>query len=229
MHSMILRATIAVPKPLQTVAAWQVDAGLSAYGPAVSSMEARVTAIAAGEEPERVWLLEHPALYTAGTSAKPADLVDAARFPVFETGRGGQYTYHGPGQRVAYVMLNLAKRGGDVRAFVAALEQWLINTLAEFGVKGERREDRVGIWVRHGSDESKIAAIGIRVRRGITFHGVSLNVNPDLSHFDGIVPCGVAEHGVTSLAALGVDAGMADVDAALRRNFETVFGPTLSA
>jgi lipoyl(octanoyl) transferase len=229
MHSMILRATIAVPKPLQTVAAWQVDAGLSAYGPAVFSMEAHVTAIAAGEEPERVWLLEHPALYTAGTSAKPADLVDGARFPVFETGRGGQYTYHGPGQRVAYVMLNLANRGGDVRAFVAALEQWLINTLAEFGVKGERREDRVGIWVRHGSDESKIAAIGIRVRRGITFHGVSLNVNPDLSHFDGIVPCGVAEHGVTSLAALGVDAGMADVDAALRRNFETVFGPTVSA
>ena len=229
MHSMILRATIAVPKPLQTIAAWQVHAGLSAYEPAVSSMEAHVTAIAAGEEPERVWLLEHPALYTAGTSAKSADLVDAARFPVFETGRGGQYTYHGPGQRVAYVMLNLAKRGGDVRAFVAALEQWLINTLAEFGVKGERREDRVGIWVRHGSDESKIAAIGIRVRRGITFHGVSLNVNPDLSHFDGIIPCGVAEHGVTSFAALGVDASMADVDAALRRNFETVFGPTVSA
>ena len=192
-------------------------------------METAVAAIAAGTEPERIWLLEHPALYTAGTSAKPTDLVDATRFPVFETGRGGQYTYHGPGQRVAYVMLNLAKRGGDVRAFVATLEQWLINTLAEFGVKGERREERVGIWVRHVGGENKIAAIGIRVRRGITFHGISLNVNPDLSHFDGIVPCGVTEHGVTSLAALGVKVSLAEADASLRRNFEPLFGPTVIA
>ena len=196
-----------------------------AYPEALKVMEAQVAAIAAGQEPERVWLLQHPALYSAGTSAKPADLVSPNRFPVFETGRGGQYTYHGPGQRVAYVMLNLAKRGGDVRAFVAALENWLIATLAEFGVNGERREDRVGIWVRHDGSESKIAAIGIRVRRGITFHGVSLNVNPDLSHFDGIIPCGVTEHGVTSLAALGVAATMAEVDAALCRNFELIFGP----
>jgi len=195
-----------------------------AYPAALAVMEAHVAAIAAGQEPERVWLLEHPALYTAGTSAKPADLVSPNRLPVFETGRGGQYTYHGPGQRVAYVMLNLAKRGGDVRAFVAALESWLIATLAEFGVNGERREDRVGIWVRHNGGESKIAAIGIRVRRGITLHGVSLNVNPDLSHFDGIIPCGVTEHGVTSLAALGIAARMPEVDAALSRNFESVFG-----
>ena len=196
-----------------------------AYPIALNVMEAHVAAIAAGQEPERLWLLQHPALYTAGTSAKTTDLVEPSRFPVFETGRGGQYTYHGPGQRVAYVMLNLARRGGDVRAFVAALENWLIATLAEFGVTGERREDRVGIWVRHDGGESKIAAIGIRVRRGITFHGVSLNVNPNLSHFDGIVPCGVTEHGVTSLAALGVTATMAEVDAALSRSFELFFGP----
>ena len=207
---------------------WVNNSEPMAYLPTVVAMEAHVAAIGAGQEPERVWLVEHPALYTAGTSAKAADLVDATRFPVFKTGRGGQYTYHGPGQRVAYVMLNLAKRGGDVRAFVAALEQWLINTLAEFGIVGERREDRVGIWVRHEGGESKIAAIGIRVRRGVTFHGVSLNVNPDLSHFDGIIPCGVIEHGVTSLAALGVHETMADVDLALRRNFEIVFGPTVN-
>lgn len=229
MQCMNSRATIAMPKPLEAAVAWQVNSGLSPYLPTVAAMEAQVAVIASGEAPESVWLLEHPALYTAGTSAKPGDLVDATRFPVFETGRGGQYTYHGPGQRVAYVMLNLAKRGGDVRAFVAALEQWLINTLAEFGVMGERREDRVGIWVRHGNDESKIAAIGIRVRRGITFHGVSLNVSPDLSHFDGIVPCGVADHGVTSLAALGIQSTMPEVDAALRRNFAKVFGPTVNA
>ena len=214
---------------LPGVVAWANNSGAAAYLSAVAAMEAHVAAIAAGEELERVWLIEHPALYTAGTSALAADLVDATRFPVFQTGRGGQYTYHGPGQRVAYVMLNLAKRGGDVRAFVAALEQWLIATLAEFGIVGERREERVGIWVRHHGGESKIAAIGIRVRRGVTFHGVSLNVNPDLSHFDGIIPCGVIEHGVTSLAALGVHETMADVDLALRRNFETVFGPTVNA
>jgi lipoyl(octanoyl) transferase len=199
-----------------------------AYPEALRVMEAHVAAIAAGQEPERIWLLQHPALYTAGTSAKPADLVSPNRFPVFETGRGGQYTYHGPGQRVAYVMLNLGKRGGDVRAFVAALENWLIATLAEFDVTGERREDRVGIWVRHDGGEGKIAAIGIRVRRGITFHGVSLNVNPDLSHFDGIIPCGVTEHGVTSLAALGLTATMAEVDSSLCRNFELIFGPVLA-
>jgi lipoyl(octanoyl) transferase len=199
-----------------------------AYPMALNVMEAHVAAIAGGQESERLWLLQHPALYTAGTSAKIADLVEPSRFPVFETGRGGQYTYHGPGQRVAYVMLNLAQRGGDVRAFVAALENWLVATLAEFGVTGERREDRVGIWVRHDGGESKIAAIGIRVRRGITFHGVSLNVNPDLSHFEGIVPCGVTEHGVTSLAALGVTATMAEVDAALIRNFELVFGRVMA-
>ena len=225
---MIARADIAALNPLSQPVLWEVQAEIAGYAAAVASMEAHIAAIATGER-ERIWLLEHPTLYTAGTSAKPADLVDPTRFPVFETGRGGQYTYHGPGQRVAYVMLNLAKRGGDVRAFVATLEQWLINTLAEFGVKGERREDRVGIWVRHPGGENKIAAIGIRVRRGITFHGVSLNVNPDLSHFDGIVPCGVTEHGVTSLAALGIVANMAEVDAALRRNFEPLFGPTVNA
>ena len=203
----------------------QKSAGLQAFPGAMLKMETHVAAIAAGLEPERLWLLEHPSLYTSGTSAKPADLIDPKRFPVFETGRGGQYTYHGPGQRVGYVMLNLARRGGDVRAFVAALEQWLINTLADFGVLGLRRENRVGIWVQHGGGEDKIAALGIRVRRGITFHGVSLNVNPDLSHFDGIVPCGVSEHGVTSLAALGVNASMAEVDAALIKNFAAQFGP----
>ena len=203
----------------------QKSGGLQAFPSAMLKMETHVAAIAEGREPERLWLLEHPSLYTSGTSAKPADLIEPNRFPVFETGRGGQYTYHGPGQRVGYVMLNLTKRGGDVRAFVAALEQWLINTLAEFGVVGERRENRVGIWVRHDGGEDKIAAIGIRVRRGITFHGVSLNVNPDLSHFTGIVPCGVTEHGVISLAALGIKTNMEEVDAALIKNFQPIFGP----
>ncbi|MBG1231696.1 lipoyl(octanoyl) transferase LipB [Aestuariivirga litoralis] len=205
--------------------AWEASAGLTAYPDALARMESVAAGIAAGSEPERVWLLEHPALYTAGTSAKIEDLVEPNRFPVFDAGRGGQYTYHGPGQRVAYVMLNLAKRGGDVRAFVAALENWIMATLAEFGVQGERREDRVGIWVRHDGGEDKIAALGIRVRRGVTFHGISLNVSPDLNHFSGIVPCGVSEHGVTSLAALGVNVTLADVDAALRRTFVPIFGP----
>jgi lipoyl(octanoyl) transferase len=218
------RAHIPSLTPLQNKVEWRALSGLTTYREAEAMMNVRVADIATERASEAVWLLEHPSIYTAGTSAKPADLVDANRFPVFETGRGGQYTYHGPGQRVAYIMLNLIKRGGDVRAFVAALENWLIATLAEFGVVGERREDRVGIWVRHGGGESKIAAIGIRVRRGITFHGMSLNVNPDLSHFDGIVPCGVTEHGVTSLAALGIKARMAEVDEALRRNFTQVFG-----
>ncbi|MGA7269398.1 MAG: lipoyl(octanoyl) transferase LipB, partial [Aestuariivirga sp.] len=178
---------------------------------------------------ERVWLLEHPPLYTAGTSANPVDLVSPERFPVFATGRGGQYTYHGPGQRVAYVMLDLKRRGGDLRAYVAGLEQWIIETLAAFGVAGERREDRVGVWVRRGDREDKIAAIGIRVRHWVSFHGISINLAPDLSHFDGIVPCGVREHGVTSLRDLGLNVSMAELDAALRRGFEAGFGPTVTA
>jgi len=192
-------------------------------------MDEVVAGIAQGEVRERVWLLEHPPLYTAGTSAKPADLVSPERFPVFATGRGGQYTYHGPGQRVAYVMLDLKRRGGDLRAYVAALEQWIIETLAAFGVAGERREDRVGVWVRREDREDKIAAIGIRVRHWVSFHGISINLAPDLSHFDGIVPCGVHEHGVTSLRNLGLNVSMAELDTVLRRGFETVFGPTVTA
>ena len=226
---MVMRNELAPVNQIDAKITWRVLPKLTLFREAIVNMETQVALIADGYVAETVWLLEHPALYTAGTSAKAKDLLDAGRFPVFETGRGGQYTYHGPGQRVAYLMLNLAKRGGDVRAFVAALEQWLINTLAEIGIVGERREDRVGIWVRHDGGESKIAAIGIRVRRGVTFHGVSLNVNPDLSHFDGIVPCGVTEHGVTSLAALGINKSMAEVDDALRRNFDVVFGPTKDA
>jgi lipoyl(octanoyl) transferase len=197
-------------------------------------MEARVAAIADGLAPELVWLVEHPPLYTAGTSADPVDLIAPQRFDVFETGRGGQYTYHGPGQRVAYVMLDLKQRGPDVRRFVAALEAWLIATLGAFNVVGERREDRVGVWVRRPERpappglvaEDKIAAIGIRVRRWVTFHGVSLNVDPDLDHFSGIVPCGVTAHGVTSLVDLGLPLSMPDVDVALRAEFERLFGPT---
>ena len=187
-------------------------------------MDAHVEAIAKGSEPERVWLLEHPPLYTAGTSAHDEDLVERERFPVFRTGRGGQYTYHGPGQRVAYVMLDLKRRGGDVRAFVAALEQWVIDTLDQFNVKGERREDRVGVWVRRGEREDKIAAIGIRVRHWVTFHGISINVEPDLTHFSGIVPCGIREHGVTSLVDLGLPVTMADLDTALKNTFAPIFG-----
>ena len=209
-----------------TPVAWEVSSGLTAYEAAVARMDAEVERIAAGQAPERVWLVEHPPLYTAGTSAEPADLVDANRFPVFQAGRGGQYTYHGPGQRVAYVMLDLKRRGSDLRAFVTGLEAWLITTLEELGVVGERREDRVGVWVRRQGREDKIAAIGIRVRRWVSFHGISLNVDPDLSHFSGIVPCGVSEHGVTSLADLGVVATMAGADLALRRRFNKVFGPT---
>jgi lipoyl(octanoyl) transferase len=194
-------------------------------------METRVADIAAGHAGELVWLLEHPPLYTAGTSARGADVIDA-RFPVFESGRGGQMTYHGPGQPVAYAMLNLARRGPDERRYVATLEEWLIRTLAAFGVEGERREDRVGVWVRRPDKgegfEDKIAAIGIRVRRWVTLHGIALNVAPDLSHFAGIVPCGISEqhYGVTSLADLGIAASMADVDAVMRRTFEGLFGPT---
>ena len=203
---------------------WDIATGLVPYTEAMARMDHEVDAISAGVAGECVWLLEHPPLYTAGTSARAADLVAPERFPVHRSGRGGQYTYHGPGQRVAYVMLDLKRRGADVRAFVAGLEQWLIDTLAQFGVKGERREDRVGVWVRRGDREDKIAAIGIRVRHWVTFHGISLNVDPDLSHFDGIVPCGVKEHGVTSLADLGRPATMVDVDAELQRTFAGIFG-----
>lgn len=203
---------------------WEISEGLTPYPQALAKMDAHVTAIGRGEEPERVWLLEHPPLYTAGTSAHEEDLVERDRFPVFKAGRGGQYTYHGPGQRVAYVMLDLKRRGGDVRAFVAALEQWVIDTLDEFNVKGERREDRVGVWVRRGEREDKITAIGIRVRHAVSFHGISINVEPDLSHFTGIVPCGIREHGVTSLVDLGLPVTMEDLDVALKKHFRRIFG-----
>jgi len=205
---------------------WRVQGGLTPYPEAVAFMEERAAAIATGRAGELVWLLEHPPIYTAGTSAKDGDLLDA-RFPVFKTGRGGQFTYHGPGQRVGYVMLNLKRRDADVRAYVRDLEEWLIRTLTRFGVKGERRDGRVGIWVaRPGGHEDKIAALGVRIRHWVTFHGVALNVDPDLSHFSGIVPCGIREHGVTSLADLGLPATMAVVDAALRETFQEIFGPT---
>jgi lipoyl(octanoyl) transferase len=202
---------------------WRVTEGLTPYPDAVAFMEARAAEIAERKASELVWLVEHPPIYTAGTSAKAADLLDA-RFPVFKTGRGGQYTYHGPGQRVGYVMLDLKRRKADVRAFVHDLEEWLIGMLAQFNIKGERRDGRVGIWVVRGQREDKIAAIGVRVRRWVTFHGVSINVDPDLSHFSGIVPCGVSEHGVTSLHDLGLPVTMADVDVALRKSFVGVFG-----
>ena len=204
---------------------WSVGPEPVPYPDAVAAMEKRVAGILARRVPEQVWLLEHPPLYTAGTSAEADDLLDPQGLPVFKTGRGGQYTYHGPGQRVAYVMLDLAaRRRMDLRCFVRDLEQWLIGTLAEFGVAGVCRSGRVGIWVETDGGEAKIAAIGVRVRRWVTFHGVSLNVAPDLAHYRGIVACGIREHGVTSLAALGIEATMSDVDLALRRNFDTVFG-----
>ena len=209
---------------------WKVSPRLTGYDEAVAFMEARVAAISAGQAPELVWLVEHPALYTAGTSADVRDLLTPDRFPVFRTGRGGQYTYHGPGQRVAYVMLDLTRRGQDIRCFVSALEDWLIATLDSFNVKGERREDRVGVWVRRperaAGAEDKIAAIGIRVRKWVTFHGISLNVEPDLEHFSGIVPCGVTQHGVTSLVDLGLPVTMADADVALKAAWQEIFGPT---
>ena len=195
-------------------------------------MEARATAIAAGEAEECIWLLEHPPLYTAGTSAKPQDLTDPDRFEVYETRRGGQYTYHGPGQRVVYTLLDVSKRGRDVRAFVEALETWVIATLEMFNVKGEIRDGRVGVWVQRPEKprtadgrlaEDKIAAIGIRLRKWVSFHGLSINVEPDLSHFEGIVPCGIAEHGVTSLVDLGLPVTLDDVDVALRQTFDAVF------
>jgi lipoyl(octanoyl) transferase len=200
---------------------WRTEASPWGYNEAVLAMEERVAAIAAGTAPELVWLLQHPPLYTAGTSAKPEDLVAPARFPVYTTGRGGQYTYHGPGQRVAYVLMDLSRVKLDLHAYITGLERWLIGVLSEFGVRGEVRQGRVGVWVtRPGGREDKIAAIGIRVRRGISYHGISLNIAPDLDHFSGIVPCGIREHGVTSLKDLGVAADMVSVDAALRKHFE---------
>jgi lipoyl(octanoyl) transferase len=205
---------------------WRISDALVPYDEAAAAMETRVAAIHAGTAPEQVWLLEHPPLYTAGTSARPDDLIAPDLLPVFRTGRGGQYTYHGPGQRVGYVMLDLQKHGADLRAYVRDLEGWLIRTLQRFNVKGERRDGRVGIWVAEGGGkESKIAAIGIRVRHWVSFHGVSLNVAPDLSHYRGIVPCGISGHGVTSLAALGITATMPEVDAALKAAFAEVFAP----
>jgi lipoyl(octanoyl) transferase len=202
---------------------WKISDQPVAYPDALAEMEARAAAIAEGKAGELIWLLEHPPIYTAGTSANEADLIDA-RFPVYHTGRGGQFTYHGPGQRVGYAMLDLKSRTPDVRAYVRDLEQWLIETLALFHVKGERREGRVGIWVQRGLKENKIAALGVRIKRWVTFHGVALNVDPDLSHFDGIVPCGVRAHGVTSLADLGIAVSMADVDVALKESFKKIFG-----
>jgi lipoyl(octanoyl) transferase len=213
---------------------WRVIQGLVDYEQAVAAMEARAAAIAEGSAPELVWLLEHPPLYTAGTSAKPEDLIEA-RLPVHHTGRGGQFTYHGPGQRVAYAMLDLKRRGPDVRRYVATLEEWIIRTLAAFDVAGERREDRIGVWVRRpdrGPDrEDKIAALGIRVKRWVSLHGIALNVDCDLSQFSGIVPCGVTEagYGVTSLRDLGLPVTMTQVDVALRREFETLFGSTVTS
>lgn len=211
---------------------WITSRGRTPYPDALAAMRARVDGVIAGTAAEAVWLVEHPPLYTAGTSARPDGLIDP-RFPVFETRRGGQHTYHGPGQRVAYVMLDLARRGRDVRRFVEALEDWVIAALAEFGVRGERRLGRVGVWVVRperppgpggAPHEAKVAAIGVRVRRWVSFHGLALNVEPDLAHYAGIVPCGIREHGVTSLVDLGVPATMEDADAALRRTFEATVG-----
>lgn len=205
---------------------WAVSANQVAYPDAVAAMEARVEAVAAAEARELVWLLEHPPLYTAGVSARSAELLQPDRFPVFRTGRGGRFTYHGPGQRVAYVMLDLSARRRDVHAFVASLQAWLIAALARLGVEGVVREGRVGVWVPGApGGEAKIAAIGVKLRRWVSFHGVSLNVDPELAHFDGIVPCGVSEHGVTSLAALGCSSSLSDVDRALQTSFESIFGP----
>lgn len=196
------------------------------YPGAVAAMEARVAAIRAGTASEAVWLLEHPPLYTAGTSARAEDLLDSKKLPVIRSGRGGQYTYHGPGQRVCYVMLDLRRRGADLRAFVRDLENWLIRTLARFNLRGERRDGRVGVWIDRGhGHEDKIAAVGVRVRRWISYHGISLNVEPDLAHYDGIVSCGIRDHGVTSLVDLGIPVTMADVDVELRSTFEQVFAP----
>ena len=224
------------PAPGSPPVRWRISEGLVPYEQAVAEMEREVAAIADGEADELVWLLEPPPLYTAGTSADAGDLIEPDRFPVFATGRGGEYTYHGPGQRVAYVMLDLKRRRQDVRAYVAALEELVIRTLDMMNVRGERREDRVGVWVRRPEKpllpdgsmaEDKIAALGIRLRRWVSFHGLSLNVDPDLSHFSGIVPCGISAYGVTSLVDLGLPVMMADVDMRLREAFEEVFGESV--
>ncbi|GAA4116111.1 lipoyl(octanoyl) transferase LipB [Aminobacter aganoensis] len=231
-RSLIATSFLALPgsAPVE----WRIEPGLTPYDQALAIMEERADAIRQGSAGEMVWLVEHPPIYTAGTSAQEQDLVEPDRFPVFKTGRGGEYTYHGPGQRVAYVMLDLKRRREDVRAFVAALEAWIILALAAFNVKGERREDRVGVWVVRpdrpalpdGSPaEDKIAAIGIRLRRWVSFHGIAINVEPELGHFSGIVPCGVTDHGVTSLVDLGLPVTMSDLDVALKAAFEEIFGP----
>jgi lipoyl(octanoyl) transferase len=208
---------------------WRISRTPVDYRTAVDQMEQRVAAIRAGAARELVWLLEHPPLYTAGTSARDEDLLEPGRLPVHRTGRGGRYTYHGPGQRIAYVMLDLRRRGQDVRCYVHQLEEWVIRTLARFGVYGERRNGRVGIWVaRAGGREAKIAAIGVRVRQWVTYHGIAINIDPDLDHYRGIVPCGIAEHGVTSLAALGVAVTMEEVDTALRATFGEAFSDVLT-
>jgi lipoyl(octanoyl) transferase len=219
-----------IQTPTATEIEWRIEDGLVAYPDAVAFMEQRVADIRAGRAPEMVWLLEHPPLYTAGTSAQDTDLLDPARFPVYRSGRGGQYTYHGPGQRVVYVMLDLRRRGCDVRGFVCNLEAWIIAALDRFNLCGERRPGRIGIWIDRGrfggspGREDKIAAIGVRLRHWISYHGIAINVEPDLSHFEGIVPCGVAEHGVTSLVDLGLPVTLADLDVALQAAFAEVFG-----
>lgn len=217
-----------LPEPVRLPLEWRISAGLVDYPTALAEMEARAAAIHAGTAPEQVWLLEHPALYTAGTSAKPEDLLLPDALPVYRAGRGGQLTYHGPGQRVGYVMLDLRARGGDLRRYVHDLEDWIIRTLSCFGVKGERREGRIGIWVAHQDREDKIAALGVRVRHGVTFHGIAINRDPNLRHFEGIVPCGIKESagqpfGVTSLAKLEKKVTQAELDAALQATFAEVF------
>jgi lipoyl(octanoyl) transferase len=213
------------PGPIE----WRTSNRAVEYSTAVAEMERRVAAIRAGTAPELVWLIEHPALYTAGTSARDDELLQPDRLPVYRSGRGGRYTYHGPGQRIAYVMLDLRRRGQDVRCYVQQLEEWIIGTLAYFGICGERRDGRVGIWVaRNDGSEDKIAAIGVRVRHWVTYHGVALNVDPELDHYRGIVPCGIAEHGVTSLAELRVQATVEEVDMALRITFGKIFADPLS-
>ena len=221
-----------MPRADGAAAGWAVSTAPVPYPEAVAAMQARVEAILEGRAGELVWLLEHPPLYTAGVSAKSGDLIDPDRFPVFETERGGQFTYHGPGQRVAYVMLDLRERGRDVRQFVQSLEAWVIGALAQFDVEGQVREGRVGVWVERRPPggalrEDKIAAIGVKLRRWVSFHGISLNVEPDLDHFSGIVPCGISAHGVTSLVDLGLPATLDQADAALRISFERVFGATV--
>ncbi|POF31513.1 lipoyl(octanoyl) transferase LipB [Roseibium marinum] len=222
-----------LPEPGSQPVEWRISDTPVDYRQALAEMDERVERIIKGDAPEQVWLLEHPPLYTAGTSSNDADLVAADRFPVYRTGRGGQHTYHGPGQRVAYVMLDLKRRRQDVRAFVSALEAWLINSLWAYHIRGERREDRVGVWVRRPDRgvnvEDKIAAIGIRLRKWVTFHGISFNVEPDLEHFSGIVPCGVSDHGVTSLVDLGIPVTLAENDSVLRAEFEKIFGPVATA